>query len=232
MAGPFVTIIVPPYAPGMEPQTINVDINGPDIVYIIGGGKFAIGFQDPEDAASFGGQKGDQNSDALKNALGDAAQRIKDLGVGGDGTTTPQVHPAQPPTPASTEAMSTMFPSIPASEEKVMRDMGFDDNAIREYIDKKQPTPPAEGLQGNENTAPKEPMPGVPVVDLKDMEDTEARVGYLETLEDTAALANQKLALGLFRNAKDEARQDLVDRICTWMGLPEMMVETMAPKAG
>lgn len=231
MSGPYVTIIVPPLAPGMEPQTLNIDVNGPKHIYIIGEGMFGVGFQDPENASQTFGGAGDQPSDALKNALSEAGQKISDLGLGaGKGTPGGTPSPAPAPTAQPVQNESSLVPGVSEGDVEAMRGMGFDDNAIKEYYANNPPAPAATGTPAPA-VDPANPMPGVPVPDLKDMEDTEARIGWLEGQEDKEALGNKKLALGLFRNAKDEGRQDLVDRVCSWLGLPEMIVETQAPKS-
>lgn len=229
MSGPHVVIIVPPLGPGQEPQTITVDIQGPKQVYIIGDGMFGIGFQDAEDAVQSFSGAGDKPNEELRRTLAEATEKIAGIGKGS----------STPDKPKDDEPMSDLIPGVTEANVKALKDMGFDDEQIKDYYKDKLPegdpqASPAPAPGGGIGTGPapdaKDPMPGVPVPDLKDMESTEERVGYLETLEDKSDLGNQKLALGLFRNAKDEARQDLVDRICDWMGLPEMIVESQAPK--
>lgn len=234
MAGPHVVIIVPPLGPGQEPQTITVDIQGPKQVYIIGDGMFGVGFADAE-SQTFGG--GDGDSGAMREALEKAKEKLKGI----KGNVIPdQDTPTVPDSPPS-----TLVPGITEADVQALRDMGFTDEQITDYYkDHPQetqgggtpaaPVAPGGGVGPAPAGDPKDPMPGVPTPDLKDLESTEQRVDFLEAITEDAdkeKLENKKLAFGLYRNAKDEGRQDLVDRICAWLDLPEMIVETQAPKS-
>lgn len=222
---PFVTIIIPADVPGVEPQTINIDVSGPRRGFIIGDNAVAFLYGlngDGETGVQGFGDGQKVPTSALSEALKAATEKISGSGLQGEQVKLPSLDKETPKEPAFTP---------PTEEDKqALRDMNFSEQDIENYYKQKQ----EEAAAAATPEAPKDPQPGVPIPDLSTLDNTEDRVAHLESLtsdEQKADLGNQKLALGLYRNAKDETRPDLVARICEWLGLPEMVVETQAPKS-